>query len=343
MLVHNVPVEILLEICTNLTSHELYQLSLSCRVLSQVASEVLSRALRLDYAYHDDRSLSQVNKIITKLKSRSGDYLADINIARVSWPVSSELGRRLHHLLSILPNLQTLHLKEHFGSLQGFFIRSGMLPGIEENLYDFLVQIPSASTIRSLTISHSRISAHDILKLFAMRQLEHLSIDSFNYSMGIEPGEDVPHSQLESLSISTSAKPAGRHIDILLARTPKLKKFSWAFDLSSILNQEVFRKALSPAAISTTLGPISSTLEELHISMASTQFRNDATSFNLCNFSKLRTLTIHEEVLFPSYNELSYVVFCHGLETQLCERLPENLEMLEVRFGRILPALFVSC
>jgi hypothetical protein len=331
ILAHNVPDEILLQICSSLTSHELYQLSLSCRALSRVAFEVLSRAIKLDYAYRDDGSLSHLNGFITKLERRSGGFLSDIKIAHLSWPIDSELRRRMHHILSVLPNIQTLNLKEHFGSLRGFFIGSG---GLDENLYDILLQIPSASTLRSLTISDTRITAHDILKLFAMKQLEHLSVDGFNYAMGIEPGEEVPHSQLQSLTISTSANPTGRHIDIILARTPKLRKFTWNFDLSSTLNQEAIRRALSPAAMGEALSPLRSSLEELYISMAPSRFRNDSTSLNLSTFLKLRILKVHEEVLFPSYNELGYVVFCHGLEAQLCERLPPNLEMLEVRCQR---------
>ncbi|PMD57236.1 uncharacterized protein K444DRAFT_49624 [Hyaloscypha bicolor E] len=292
ILVHNVPDEILLQICSSLTSHELYQLSLSCRALSRVAFEVFSRAIKLDYAYRDDGSLSHLNGFITKLERRSGGFLSGINIAHLSWPIGSELRRRMHYILSILPNIQTLNLKEHFGSLRGFFIGSG---GLDENL----------------------ITAHDILKLFAMKQLEHLSLDGFNYAMGIEPGEEVPHSQLQSLTISTSANPTGRHIDIILARTPKLRKFTWNFDLSSTLNQEAIRRALSPAAMGEALSPLRSSLEELYISMAPSRFRSDSTSLNLSNFLKLRILKVHEEVLFPSYNELGYVVFCRGLEAQL--------------------------
>ena len=114
---HNVPDEILLQICKTLTSQELYQLSLSCRALSRVAFEVLTRAIRLDYACRDDRSVSQINEIITKLKRRSSGFLSDITIAHLSWPIGSELRRRMLHLLSILPNIQTLHLTENFGSL----------------------------------------------------------------------------------------------------------------------------------------------------------------------------------------------------------------------------------
>ena len=207
MLVHNVPDEILLQICSSLTSHELYQLSLSCRALSRVAFEVLSRAIKLDYAYRDDGSLSHLNGFITKLERRSSGFLSDISIAHLSWPIGSELRRRMHHILSVLPNIQTLNLKEQFGSLRGFFIGSGDLVGLDENLYNMLLQIPSASTLRSLTISDTRITAHDILKLFAMKQLEHLSLNGFNYAMGIEPGEEVPHSQLQSLTISTWRTP----------------------------------------------------------------------------------------------------------------------------------------
>jgi hypothetical protein len=334
ILAHNVPDEILLQICSSLTSHELYQLSLSCRALSRVAFEVLSRAIKLDYAYRDDGSLSHLNGFITKLERRSGGFLSVIKIAHLSWPIDSELRRRMHHILSVLPNIQTLNLKEQFGSLRGFFIGSGDLVGLDENLYNILLQIPSASTLRSLTISDTRITAHDILKLFAMKQLEHLSLNGFNYAMGIEPGEEVPHSQLQSLTISSSANPTGRHINIVLARTPKLRKFTWNFDLSSTLKQEAIWRALSPAAMGEALSPLRSTLEELYISMAPSRFQNDSTSLNLSNFLKLRILKVHEEVLFPSYNELGYVVFCHGLEAQLCERLPPNLEMLEVRRQR---------
>ncbi|KAE9378256.1 hypothetical protein N431DRAFT_366681, partial [Stipitochalara longipes BDJ] len=327
---YNFPDEILLKICFHLTSDELYQLSLSCQALSRIGCEILSRALRLDYAYHDDRKLSQVNEIVNKLKRRSGGFLSDITIAYLTWPVSSQLCRRMHHILSLLPNIKTLHLKEQFDSLRGYFVQTEMLEGMDANLFDVLLHSPSASTIRSLTISDTRISSHDILKLFAMKQLEYLSIDGFNYPMGIEPGEDVPHSQLESLSISTTAKPTGRHIDILLARIPKLKIFSWKFDFSSVSTQEQFKQVCSPAAISTALNPLSSTLEELQISMAPTKFRNDGTGLCLSSFNKLRRLEVHEEVFFPSCNELSYLAFCHGLGAQLWDRLPRNLETLEI-------------
>jgi hypothetical protein len=163
-----------------------------------------------------------------------------------------------------------------------------------------------------------------------MKQLEHLSIEGFNYPMGIKPGDEIPHANLESLSISTTARPTGRHVDIILARTPHLKRFSWNFDLSSILTQEQFKQVCSPAAMSAALRPLSSTLEELRISMAATKFRNDGTRLDVSRFEKLRRLQIHGEVLFPSPHGLSYEAFCGGLGAQLWDRLPRSLETLEV-------------
>ncbi|KAN0108614.1 hypothetical protein V8E51_008356 [Hyaloscypha variabilis] len=327
---YNLPDEILLKICSHLTSHELYKLSLTCQALLGVTCEVLSRALRLDYAYRDDRKFSELNDIVNKLKRRSGGFLSDITIAHFTWPVSSELCRRMHHILSLLPNLKTLYLKEQCYSLQGYFIRTGKLEDMDANLCDVLLHSSSASTIRSLTISDTRISSHDILKLFTMKQLEHLSIEGFNYPMGIEPGDEIPHANLESLSISTTARPTGRHIDIILARTPHLKRFSWNFDFSSIFTQEQFKQVCSPAAISAALRPLSSTLEELRISMAATKFQNDGTGLDVSRFEKLRRLQIHGELLFPSCDELSYEAFCDGLGAQLWDRLPRSLETLEI-------------
>ena len=331
ILLENLPDEILLHICLNLTSHELCQLSLSCRALSQVAFSVLSHAIRLDYAYRDDRSIPQLNEIITKLKRRSGGFLSDITIAHLSWPISSELSRRMQHLLSTFPNLQTLSLKEHFGSLQGFYLPNRIPISLEENLYDVLLRATSASTIRSLTISDTRISSHDILKLFSMKQLEHLSIDNFNYPMGIEPTSKIPPSQLESLAISTSARPTGRHIDLILTRTPKLRKFAWSFDFSSVMNQVEFQRVLSPAQISITLWPLRKTLRELSIDMLTpTRFYNDGTGLDLWGFEELKVLKVHEEVLFAAYNELGNVGFCPGVDKLLSERLPRSLQRLEV-------------
>jgi len=326
MFLYNFPDEILLAICSHLTSHELSQLSLSCQALSRIACEVLSRAFKLDYACYDDRKLPRVNEIVNKLKRRSIGYLSDITIAHLTWPVSSQLCRRMHHILSMLPNLQTLHLKEQSVCYLGYFIRDGML---DANLYDVLLTSPSATTIRSLTISDSRVSSHDILKLVSLAQLEHLSIENFNYPMGIEPGPSAPHSQLQSLSIST-ARPTGRHIDIILARLPNLKRFVWKFDFSSIPTQEQFMQVCSPAAISATLEPLKPTLEELRIEMVHTEFRNDGTELNLAGFEKLRRLRFHEDLLFSSCHKIGFGDFCHGLEPQLQDRLPRNLETLEV-------------
>jgi hypothetical protein len=324
MSLHNFPTEILLQICTHLTGHELTQLSLTNRALTPIAFSILSRALRLNYAYRDDRSVSQLHSITTKLKHRSNGYLSDITIAHLSWPICSELRRRMLHLLSLLPNLQTLNLKEHFGSLQGFFIldETGEKG---EDLYEFLVRMKSASTIRSLKIEDTRISAHDVLKLCEMKRLEHLSIEGFNYPMGTEPTYSIS-SNLESLAISSSANPTGRHVDLILTRMKKLKKFVWRFDLSSILNEEEFQKALSPAAISRALKPLRETLRELDISLVKPLgFRNDGAGLDLEGFDELRVLKVHEELLFPSHEGA-----CHGSDKQLLERLPRVLEVLEV-------------
>jgi F-box-like len=340
MLFQNFPDEILLHICSNLTSHELYQLSLSCRALSRVAFSILSYAIRLDYAYRDDQSLPQLNEIITKLKRRSGGFLSDITIAQLSWPIRSELGRRMQHILSTLPSLQTLSLKEHFGSLQGFYLQNPLPIGREENLYDVLLRAPSASTIRSLAISDTRISSHDILKLFSMKQLEHLSIDRFNYPMGIEPAEKIPPSRLESLAISTSAKPTGRHVGLILGRMQRLKRFAWSFDFGSVLNQVEFRRVLSPGEISIALSPLRTTLEELNISMAPAKFENDGTGLDLSGFERLKRVKVHEQVLFAAFNEPGNVGFCPGIDKQLWERLPRTLERLEVS---LLHSSFLFC
>jgi hypothetical protein len=327
MSLHNFPTEILLQICTHLTSHELTQVSLSCRSLSSIAFSILSRALRLNYAHRDDRNAFQLNSITTKLKRRSNGYLSDNTIAHLSWPISSELRRQMLRLLSILPNLQTLQLKEYFGSQQGYFIPLETREK-REDLYDFLVQMKSASTIRSLKIEDRRISAHDILKLCEMKRLEHLSIEGFNYPMGTPPTFSIS-SNLESLAISMSANPTGRHIDLILTRMKRLKKFIWKIDISSLLNEKVFWKALSPVAISDALKPLRGTLRELNISLVDPKgFRYDGTVLDLESFDELGVLKVHEELLFPSHGEGA----CDGSDKQLWERLPSGLEVLEVSF-----------
>jgi hypothetical protein len=322
--------EILLQISSNLTSHELYQLSLSCRALSRVAFETLSRSIRLDYAYRDDRSVWKLNGFISQLKRRSGSAVSGITTAHLAWPNSSvQLRRRMLHILSILTNAQTLHLKEHFGPLHGLYIRNDTARELEENLYDVFIRSRSASSVRSLKIADTRISAHDILKLLSLKQLEHLSIDGFNNPMAVIPDGEIRYSQLESLAISTSTKPTGRHTDLLLGRTPGLKKFTWNFDFREVLNEEKFRQILSPAAISKALSPLRQTLVELDISMGRTWFRNDETVFNLSDFLVLKVLRIHDRVLFSSESGIG-VVASPSLDLRLSRRLPPNLENLDV-------------
>jgi hypothetical protein len=321
--------EILLQISSNLTSHELYQLSLSCRALSRIAFETLSRSIKLDYAYRDARSVWKLNEFISQLKCRSGGAVSGITTAHLAWPNSSvQLRRRMLHILSILSNIQTLHLKEHFGPLQGLYIRNDTARELEENLYDVFIRSRAAASVRSLKIADTRISVHNILELLSLKQLEHLSIDGFNNPMAIISGGEIHYSQLESLAISTSTKPTGRHIDLLLERTPSLKKFTWNFDFRWVLKEERFRQTLSPAAISKALRPLRQTLVELDISMGRTWFRNDETVFNLSNFLVLGVLRIHDRVLFSSGSGIG--VASPSLDLRLSWRLPPNLEKLHV-------------
>jgi hypothetical protein len=195
-------------------------------------------------------------------------------------------------ILSLLPNLKTLHLKEHFGSLRGVYLPSQNPGKIDEDLYNFLLRTPSASSIRSLKIEDSRISAHDILIIFKLENLEHLSVEGLNCPMGTEPTFSV-HSNLETLSISSSANPTGRHIDLILARVPKLKKFVWKFDVSSILNPEEFRKSLDVGQISVAIRPLRPTLEELSIEVLGMEGGgNFGTGLDVEGFENLRYLRV---------------------------------------------------
>jgi len=202
---------------------------------------------------------------------------------------------------------------------------------IKENFYDVLVRISCASSVRSLTIEDSRISVHDILKLFAMKQLEHLSVDGFNNPIAVVPEGKIHHSQLESLAISASRNPTGRHIDLLFKRVPNLRKLGWHFDFSWIVDENKSRETLSPVAISKALSPLRHKLVESNISLEPAPFRNDGTELNLSNFLRLRKLKIHDRVLLPSAKASGSVVSRTSLDSQLSRCLPVNLDTLDVR------------
>ncbi len=67
----NLAGEFLLLIYLSLTSHEHYRLLLSCPAFSRIAFEILSRSVRLDYAYCDDLSVWKLIEFISQLKRRS--------------------------------------------------------------------------------------------------------------------------------------------------------------------------------------------------------------------------------------------------------------------------------
>jgi hypothetical protein len=333
MLLPNLPTEILLQILSHLTSHELAQLCLSNRAFSHVTFSIFSRAIRLDYAYRDDRSLLQLKAVINKIKHHFVDYLSNITIAHFSWLFSSALRHQMMKILSLLPNLKTLHLKEHFGSLRGVYLPSQNPGKINEDLYSSLLRSPFTSSIQSLKIDDSRISAHVILIIFKQEKLEHLSVEGLKCPIGTEPTFSL-HSNLESLSISISANPTGRHIDLILARVPKLKKFVWKFDVSSILNLEEFRKSLDVGMISVAIKPLRCTLEELSIEVLGIEGGgNFGTGLDVEGFENLRYLKVSEEVIFVSYKEMDDRYSERALlEKKLLEKLPRALERLEGSF-----------
>jgi hypothetical protein len=235
-------------------------------------------------------------------------------------------------ILSLLPNLKTLHLKEHFAPLQAVYLPSQYKGNVEEDRYDFLLRSPSASSIRSLKIEDSRITAHDILIIFELEKLEHLSIEGFKDPIGIEPTFSV-HSNLKSLSISSSANPMGRHIDLILARVPKLKKFVWKFDVSPYFNLNELRTSLDVDKISAAVRPLRYTLEELSIEMLRIEEGETfGTGLDFEGFEKLRYLRVSEEFIFGSYKKIDDRDFGRVLEEKLLKKLPRGLERLEVSF-----------
>jgi hypothetical protein len=235
------------------------------------------------------------------------------------------------HILSTLSNVQTLYLKEHFSPFHGIYIQNDTPIELEENFYDVLVRISCASSVRSLTIEDSRISVHDILKLFAMKQLEHLSVDGFNNSRAVVPEGKIHHSQLESLAISASRNPTGRHIDLLFKHVPNLRKLGWHFDFSWIVDKNKSRETLSPVAISNALSPLRHKLVESNISLEPAPIGNDGKELNLSNFLRLRKLKVHDRVLLPSAKASGSVVSRTSQDSQLSRFLPANLETLDVR------------
>jgi hypothetical protein len=206
-----------------------------------------------------------IEVVINKFKHYSVDYLSSITIAHLSSPLRP-LSPNNEYSISIAESNDTASLNEHLGSLRGIYL-SRQNPGkIDEDLHNFLLRSPSASFIRSLTIEDSRISAHDILINSGLQKLEHLSVEGFKCPIGTEPTFSV-HSNLESLSISSSANPTGRHIDLILAGVATMKNFAWKIDVSSILNPEEFRKSLDAGKISVAIRPLRCTPEDLSIEM----------------------------------------------------------------------------
>jgi hypothetical protein len=235
-------------------------------------------------------------------------------------------------ILSLLPNVKTLHLKEHVASWQGVYLPSQYRGEMDENIYNFLLRSPSVSSIRSLKIEDSRITAHDILIIFELEKLGHLSIEGFKDPIGIEPTFSI-HSNLKSLSISSSANPMGRHIDLILARVPKLKKFVWKFDVSPYFNLNELRTSLDVDKISAAVRPLRYTLEELSIEMLRIEGGETfGTGLDFEGFEKLSYLRVSEEFIFGSYRKIDDRDFGRVLEERLLKKLPRGVERLEVSF-----------
>jgi hypothetical protein len=115
----------------------------------------------------------------------------------------------------------------------------------------------------------------------------------------------------------------GRYAKYLLKNHPCLKSLVWVIGIGSDTTP------WSSEEICQAVGPLKTTLTELHLSIIDTQYFNTWTQMDLIGFASLRVLTTHEKMIF-AHNRA-----CRDSDRMdLAARLPCSLEDFTVSCTR---------
>jgi hypothetical protein len=247
---------------------------------------------------------------------------------RASWVQSSQFfwpARRVelwHCIFDFLPRLSSLydlklvaapdyrydkHKHRHQPRTDGECSLSQFIPR--------LVNLP----LRSLDVEDIKLDIEEITDLYAFAHLKYLRITKFHFmvshNMELSVDKEYPPSGLTSLEFWRAPFPMGRYAKYLLKNHPFLKSLGWVIGIGSDTTP------WSSQHICEAMGPLKTTLTELHLSIIDSQYFNTWAQMNFVGFTSLRILTTHEKMIFAS-DESGDV----SDRMDLAARLPSSLE-----------------